>query len=348
MPNPSSGRSRHAVRTGPTSHKRAAGVVRDSAAHRLVRRVPTALPDASCAEVLASLHGRQFDYAGCVVIIDSDRRVVGLLPTGTLATLEPQTPVSQAMLRNLPLATLDMDQERVATLAIHSGIATTAVVDDAGRFAGVVPPQTLLTVLRDEHVEDLHRLTGVIHETEVAREAIEAPPTRRVRHRLPWLLVGLAGSVMAALVMAQFEAVLQSRVAIAFFVPGIVYLADAIGTQTEAIAVRGLSISHLPIGQLLVGELWTGVLLGVILGALAFAGVWGVMQDFGLALSIGVALTAAGASATLIGLLLPWAFQRFGYDPAYGSGPLGTVTQDVLSLLVYFTSLSLVLRLPEP
>lgn len=201
-------------------------------------------------------------------------------------------------------------------------------------------------MLRHEHVEDLHRLTGVIRETEVAREAIEAPPARRARHRLPWLLVGLAGSVVAALVMAQFEAVLQSRVAIAFFVPGIVYLADAIGTQTEAIAVRGLSISHLRIGQLLAGELWTGLLLGVILGAAALLGVWGVMQDFRLALSVGVALAAAGAIATMIGLMLPWIFHRLGYDPAYGSGPLGTVAQDVLSLLVYFTSLSLLLELP--
>ena len=321
-------------------------LVRESAAHRLVRRVPTALPDASCAEVLATLRGRQFDYADCIVITDSDHRVVGVLPTGKLATLEPETPVGQAMQRDVPLATLDMDQERVATLALRSGIAMTAVVDTAGRFVGVVPPQTLLAVLRHEHIEDLHRLTGVMHETEFAREAIEAPPTRRARHRLPWLLVGLAGSVVAALVMAHFEAVLQGRVAIAFFVPGIVYLADAIGTQTEAIAVRGLSISHLRIGQLLAGELWTGLLLGVILGAVAFVGVWVVMQDFRLALGIGIALTAAGAIASVIGLMLPWAFQRLGYDPAYGSGPLGTVAQDVLSLLVYFTSLSLLLELP--
>jgi magnesium transporter len=32
-----------------------------------------------------------------------------------------------------------------------------------------------------------------------------------------------------------------------------------------------------------------------------------------------------------------------GFDPAYGSGPLATVVQDVLSLLVYFTSVGLLL-----
>lgn len=321
-------------------------LVGESAAHRLVRHVPTARPEATCGDVLASLRGRQFEYADCVVVTDLQGRVVGLLPAGKLATLGPQTPVHEAMQRDVPHATLHMDQERVATLAIRGGIATIPVVDAAGRFIGVVPPHTLLAVLRHEHVEDLHRLAGVFRETEAAREAIEEPPARRVRHRLPWLLVGLAGSVVAALVVAQFEAILQSNVAIAFFVPGIVYLADAIGTQTEAIAVRGLSISHLRIAQLFAGELRTGLLLGVILGVAAMLGVWVVMHDFRLAVAVGVALATAGAIASIIGLMLPWLFQRIGYDPAYGSGPLGTVAQDVLSLLVYFTLLSLLLELP--
>ena len=43
----------------------------------------------------------------------------------------------------------------------------------------------------------------------------------------------------------------------------------------------------------------------------------------------------SGALATSIGLLFPWVLQRLGIDPAFGSGPLATVVQDVLSLLVY-------------
>jgi magnesium transporter len=32
-----------------------------------------------------------------------------------------------------------------------------------------------------------------------------------------------------------------------------------------------------------------------------------------------------------------------GYDPAFGSGPVATVIQDVLSLVVYFTVVLLVM-----
>jgi magnesium transporter len=161
--------------------------------------------------------------------------------------------------------------------------------------------------------------------------------------RLPWLLLGLAGSVIATIVVAFFERQLQSRVAIAFFIPGIVYLADAIGTQTEAIAVRGLSLSHAPIRNLVLGELRTGLLIGVVLGALSFPAIWLVLGDPRLALSVALALLIAGAMATAIGLLLPWLLSRIGRDPAFGSGPIATIVQDVLSLVIYFAVASLLL-----
>jgi magnesium transporter len=50
----------------------------------------------------------------------------------------------------------------------------------------------------------------------------------------------------------------------------------------------------------------------------------------------------AGTIASTIGFLLPWGFQRAGYDPAYGSGPLATVIQDVLSIAVHLGFVRLV------
>jgi magnesium transporter len=127
---------------------------------------------------------------------------------------------------------------------------------------------------------------------------------------------------------------------IAFFVPGLVYLADAIGTQAEAVAVRGLSLSHAGLGFLVGGEIRTGILIGLVLGALTLPGVWLVFGDLNLALAIASALVVAGGIATTIGLFLPWLLDRLGSDPAYGSGPLATIIQDLLSLLTYFAIVS--------
>jgi len=51
---------------------------------------------------------------------------------------------------------------------------------------------------------------------------------------------------------------------------------------------------------------------------------------------VAAAILAAGTIASGIGLLFPWVLSRIGLDPAYGSGPVATVIQDVLTLLVYF------------
>jgi magnesium transporter len=211
------------------------------------------------------------------------------------------------------------------------------VVDEHSRLLGVVPPEQLLAILRREHIEDLHRFAGIANGTNHTREALETPPLKRVRQRLPWLLVGLAGSLVATLVMAAFEQALTTRIAVAFFVPGIVYLADAIGTQTEAVAVRGLSLNHFPsLGALLAGELATGTLIGLALATLALPLAWAAFGSFALAAAVAGAIVAAGAAACGVGLLLPWLLSRLGHDPAHGSGPLATVIQDVLTLLVYF------------
>ena len=316
----------------------------ESAGWHLARDVPTFAPEAAAGEVRAALAGRQFDCVDLVLVADGGRRLLGVVPIGRVLALDPGARLGDAMIREFPVAPDDSDQERVASLALHHGLTAIPVVDDAGRLAGVVPAEALLSILRREHVEDLHRLAGIARETEFAREAIEAPPARRVRHRLPWLLVGLAGSVVAAGVMAYFEGVLERNLAVAFFVPGIVYLADAIGTQTETITVRGLSLSHARIGHLLAGEIRTGLLIGGVLGAITFAAVWLVMSDARLALAVALALVVAGGLATTIGLALPWLLERLGRDPAYGSGPLATIIQDVLSLAVYFLTVSLIVR----
>jgi magnesium transporter len=191
-------------------------------------------------------------------------------------------------------------------------------------------------------VEDLHRFVGIRHYNLQARIAMESSPIRRARDRLPWLLVGLMGSMLATYVMTQFEHALQSQVVIAFFVPGLVYLADAIGTQTEAIAVRGLSLSRTPVRTMIAGELRTGLIIGLTLGALTFPVVWLIFGDARLALAVSLALLTAGSVATSIGFLFPWTFFRLGKDPAFGSGPLATIFQNVLTLIVYYFTLSLI------
>ncbi|MEW6688856.1 MAG: magnesium transporter [Pseudomonadota bacterium] len=308
----------------------------ETVAGHIVASVPRAMLQSTAAEVRARLAAERPDCVDIVLVTDAEGRLAGALPIARLFALPDDARLASAVDADFPRIAPQADQERAASLALHHRVDALPVVDAAGKPLGVMPAQALLQVLRREHVEDLHRLSGIRRETATARHAIEDPPLRRARHRLPWLLAGLAGAALATATMAGFEATLQAKVAVAFFVPGIVYLADAIGTQSEAIAVRGLSLTRAGLTHLLAGELRTGMTLGAALGLLCLAPIWWAFDDLRLAMAVAVAVFSAGTVASAIGLLLPWVLARLAIDPAYGSGPVATVIQDVISLLVYF------------
>jgi magnesium transporter len=278
-----------------------------------------------------------------LLVRDRQGCLAGAVPLTHLFSLASELRMADAMDPSFPRVGADTDQETAASLALHHAVDALPVVDDAGHPVGVLPTQALLQVLRREHVEDLHRLAGIDREVAQARHAIEDPPLRRARHRLPWLFVGLGGSALSTLAMASFESTMRGQIAVAFFVPAIIYLADAIGTQSEAIAVRGLSLTRAGIAHLLIGELRTGMVIGLALAGVALPLVWLALGDLRLAVAVSTAIFFAGSVACMSGFALPWLLAQMSVDPAYGSGPLATILQDILSLLVYMAVVHLLL-----
>ncbi len=316
----------------------------ESAGEHVTARVPSARDDEQVGAVAARIFEQGFDSLEAVFVVDANGRFLGAVRLPDLQRSQHARMMGEIMDRGYPRVGVHHDQEHVAAEAFLRRATSVAVVDDAERLLGAVPALSLLDILRREHVEDLHRLAGIRREAAREMSALEAPPMRRARHRLPWLLVGLVGSMLSALIMARFEHVLETRLTVTFFVPAIVYLADAIGTQTEAIVVRGLSLSRLSLRHLLFGELRTGLVIGVVLALLALPVIALAFGDVRLGIAVAVSIVSAGGMATTIGLLFPWWLQRMGTDPAFGSGPVATIIQDVLSLLIYFAIVTVIVR----
>jgi magnesium transporter len=141
--------------------------------------------------------------------------------------------------------------------------------------------------------------------------------------------------VLSAEIVGLFETSLQAQVMLAFFVPGIVYLADAVGTQTETLVIRGMSVG-VRIEQVFWRESVTGFLIGAVLALLALPLVYWRWGEAAVAFAVALALLAACSIASAIALLLPWTLRFCGQDPAFAAGPLATVIQDLLSVLLYF------------
>jgi len=178
----------------------------------------------------------------------------------------------------------------------------------------------------------------------VEEDVVKGRVDHLIEHRVPWLLIGLFGGIVATLIVARYEALLEADVRLAFFIPIIVYLSDAVGTQTETIYVRAMAKGRkvrFPVyimKESLVGS-GLGVISGTVLGLLA-------RFYFGSArigLTIGLTMLVNLTLAPVLAVLIPTALSWRKTDPALGAGPLATVIQDLLSLLIYFFIASVML-----
>lgn len=319
-----------------------APVRRETAAEHASTRVPLVSPGTTAGEARRGLVGREFDTASHIVVQEAGK-FLGILRIEALLTAPDDSLVGDLADREVPVVSPGVDQEVAAWRAVRNEETALPVVDAEGRFVGIIPPQRLLGILLYEHEEDLTRLGGFLKSTSEARATSTETVERRFRHRFPWLLVGLAGALLAADFVGRFESHLQETMMLVFFIPGIVYLADAVGTQTETIVVRGLSVG-VTMRRMVRRELLAGLVIGFTLAAIAGPLVWWRWGDVSVALAVGLALFAACSTATLAAMLLPWLFSASGHDPAFGSGPLATVIQDLLSILIYFAIAAAVVR----
>ena len=314
---------------------------RGDAGKKLLRRaavhataeVPTAAPTQTIGAVRDQIAGESFESAVHLAVLDQGK-LVGIVSIEALLAADREQPIEAVMDADPPVVAPGVDQEVVAWIMCNRGEASLGVVDSEGGFQGLIPPDRMLSVLLAEHDEDLARIGGFLSGSGQARRAAEESVRRRLYHRLPWLLLGLIGAMASAVVVGAFEEQLETAVLLAFFLPAVVYMADAVGTQTEAVLIRGLSVG-VTVRAVAARELVTGAITGVLIGAafLPFVLIgWG---DEGVAAAVALALFACCSIATAVAMALPWLFQRLGADPAFGSGPLATVLQDLLSIAVY-------------
>ena len=231
----------------------------------------------------------------------------------------PGTTAAELLDADPPVVALGQDSEQAAWKAVQHGESSLAVVDADGLFHGLVPSSRLLGLLLRAHDEDFARLGGYLASSHTARVAMEEPVTHRLWHRVPWLVLGLAGAALSAWFVGLFEGRLTADVRLAFFIPGVIYLADAVGTQTEALVVRGLSVGT-PLRSTIRLEALTGPLLGLLLAAVGCPPS-GRPRRPGLALTVSIALVAACSVATVVAAVLPVLMSRTGPGPGLRQRP---------------------------
>lgn len=276
-----------------------------------------------------------------IILVTPAMKPVGYVSLGRLLSSARATSLKDILEDSFRTIPAKQDEDDVAYAFNQYHLISAPVVDDDGRLVGVITIDDAMSVLDEVNEEDLRRLAGLGVDESLSDTTFET-----VRQRFPWLFVNLGTAILASVVIAQFEAVIAQFVALAVLMPIVASMGGNAGTQSLALAVRGLATRDLTSANL-----WRVVMREAGVGALnglAFALVMGIVGYvwFDSVLLGGViagAMVVNLVVAGLAGILIPVALERFGADPALASGTFVTTVTDVVGFFAFLGLAALVL-----
>lgn len=308
----------------------------DQAGRQLLLKVPTATLEEHVGVVRDRiLRKRQWDTINYIYVLDAKGVLKGVASIKELMA-SPKTR-KMTFFRKKEMA-VGHPHSRILILAaraIRFNIKAIPIVDERHVFLGVIGADTVLSELERHHVRELFFKAGVGPVNHFS-EVFEARITDLFVWRFPWLFTGLIGGVFLTAIMSTFHHSLEEVVELAFFVPMIVYMADAVGTQTQTIYIRGIAFGAINGSEYVWKEFRIDVLIGLVSAGMVGAVSMFITHDPLVTAIVSIAMFLVVSSAGTVAVALAILFKRFTRDPALGGGPLTTVVQDSLSVIIYF------------
>ena len=314
------------------------GYPEDSAGAMMTTNVFTLYQNTTCRDALTSLQDQsEAEMVFYLYITDEDDRLVGVASLRALATTPADTILKNIMVKRVHTVRPETDQEEVAQIVAQYNYLAVPVLDEDDQLLGIVTVDDVVDVIREEATEDFLQMAGAGKD----REILLKSSWENARARLPWLFASWIGGIFAASIIGTFEHLLESMIALAFFIPVIIGMGGNIGTQSSTIIVRGIATGRIEIGselKVLLKEVRVGIILGALYGLLlgAFAKFRFIDADPMLGVVIGLSIGCSMLIAVAVGTFVPMFLRKVDIDPAIASGPFVTTSIDILGVLFYF------------
>lgn len=285
--------------------------------------------------VLTEVRVRSGEYESVdyVYVLD-DKKLVGVLSIHELLLADPFAQIESVMNSEVAYVHTTTDLEHVSDVALAQSIKAVPVVNSDDHFIGVITADDILQYLRDSHTLDLMTMAGLTVTTDAKLH--DYTVLQHFSSRIPWLVIGLGGGLLAAFVVERFNGILEAHIILAAFIPALVYIADSVGSQTQMVYIRMIAQKFDDsLFKTLTRELGISILIGLVLASLIFTASFFWVQEIQIPFAIAISVFATTVFSVVVAILLPWLLNRLGKDPTVATGPLATVIRDVSSIAIY-------------
>ena len=290
-------------------------------------------------------HGQDSETLNVIYVVDDRGKLIDDLRIREFLLKPLNAKVSD--IRDQVFTALNVNDSQEQALNIFRKYDRTAlpVIDSTGVLVGIVTTDDMLDVAEEEATEDIQKIGGL--------EALDEPYTtislpRMVRKRASWLIILFLGEMLTATAMQGYNGEIEKAAILAMFLPLIISSGGNSGSQATTLVIRAMAIGELKLSdwfKVVRRELQSGIMLGLILGAIGFIRIalWQQLHIFNygpyhwlVAGTVAIALVGVVLWGSLAGAMLPFLLRLCGLDPAAASAPFVATLVDVTGLLIYF------------
>lgn len=267
-------------------------------------------------------------------VLDEQKRLVGVLSLRDLIVSNEDELIKNVMYENVVSVSVGKNQEQVAHTIRDYDLLAVPVVDFQNHLLGIITVDDILDVIDEEASEDYSKFAAI---SDV--DTRDTNPIQSAKKRLPWLIILLFLGMITASLISGFEDTLEEVPIVAIFIPLIAGMAGNAGTQSLAVAVRGLAVGDYGKEnrfKLIIREISTGLLVGIATAIIVIPLIYVWKGNVFLGILVGIALLTTLTVATLSGAVIPLLMERLKIDPAVASGPFITTLNDITSVIIYF------------
>ncbi|NOR73537.1 MAG: magnesium transporter [Draconibacterium sp.] len=287
---------------------------------------------AACLKEISS-QAEEVDEIYYIYVIDDTEKLKGILSLKKLILNHTNTKISKIYNADVKMVNTDTRQEEVAEIMDKYDLVTIPVVDDIGRLKGRITFDDVIDFVREEAEKDYQMVSGITGDVEPGDKVWEV-----LRARLPWLLIGLLGGILGAVVLSSNEESLKTVTELAFFIPLIAAMGGNVGVQSSSIVVQSIASGVKDLestSRKLIKEVSVALFTASIFAILIFLYNYFAQGNMNLTYSVSLSLFIVILFASLFGTVIPLVLNRFKIDPALATGPFITTMNDILGLLIY-------------
>lgn len=281
-------------------------------------------------------HAKEMKNIHYLYVSQHDHTLTGTLSLRELLGADENLMIKQIMTHDIHRLLIDLDQEEAAKVFRDTDLVSIPVVDIKGKLIGVVHVEDILDVMQEEATEDFQKMAPV----SLLEDGLKnASMFNLYRKRIGWLVVLVFMNVFSGAGIAHFEDVIESNIALVFFLPLLVDSGGNAGSQSATLMIRAMAIGDIKVKdwlKMFTKEISVAIALGITM-ALAVATVGMFRGGVEIAVVVALTMVLIVIVGSLIGMSLPFIFKKLELDPATASAPLITSIADITGVLIYFS-----------